>query len=301
MQIDFVFNKLSLNSLFLVSDLSSSFLLPFQLHFMQRAFVIGLIAALLAGIVGSFLMLQRLTLLSDAISHSVLPGLAIAFSFGIPLIFGALLASIISVIIINWIRTESRLKEDTAIGIVFASFFGLGILLISVIQKENKVDLNHFLFGNILGITSEDLQNTSIILAIILLFFISCYRQLKCYTFDPIMAQTIGLPINFLQSTFLILVALTIIVSMKAIGVILVLALLVTPGATGLLLGKSLEYVILISSIIGVSCSFSGMLLSYLFNIPPGPTIVLITSLIFFVLFLIINKKESITDSTKLN
>ena len=199
---------------------------PLQYSFMQRSLLVAIIVGIICAVIGSYLMVQRLALLGDAISHSVLPGLAIAFSIGANIFIGAFIASIISTILINIIRTRSPIKEDAAIGIVFSAFFALGITLITIIQKDNKIDLNHFLFGNILGITLGDVRDTLITGVIILLVVVLLYKELLFYTFDPLGAQAVGLPVNLLNFGLMMLIALTIVASLKAVGVVLVLSLL---------------------------------------------------------------------------
>jgi manganese/iron transport system permease protein len=254
---------------------------PLQYGFMQRSLVIAIIVGLLCAVVGSYLMVQRLALLGDAISHSVLPGLAIAFMVGANIFVGAFIAGVSSTIVIAWIRTRSPIKEDAAMGIVFSAFFALGITLITLIQKDNKIDLNHFLFGNILGVTAPEVRDTAIIAALVLFVVFLLYKELLFYTFDPLGAQAAGLPVNQLNFGLMLLIALTIVASMKAVGVILVLSLLITPGATAYLLVKRLHEVMILGAVIGIISSISGMYLSYFFNLPSGPAIVLVVSGLF--------------------
>jgi len=259
---------------------------PLQYSFMQRSLLTAVLVGIVCASVGSYLMVQRLALLGDAISHSVLPGLAIAYIVGVDIFLGAFLAGIISTIVITWIRTRSQIKEDAAMGIVFSAFFALGITLITVIQKDNKIDLNHFLFGNILSVTGEEVMNTAIITAIVLAIVLLLYKELMYYTFDPIGAKAAGLPTNLLNFGLMILIALTIVASLKAVGVILVLAMLITPGATAYLLVTRLHQMMLLGSGIGIVASISGMYLSYFFNLPSGPAIVLVTFGFFMLAFL---------------
>jgi manganese/iron transport system permease protein len=259
---------------------------PLQYGFMQRSLVIAILVGLLCAVVGSYLMVQRLALLGDAISHSVLPGLAIAFMLGANIFIGAFIAGVLSTVAITWIRTRSPIKEDAAMGIVFSAFFALGITLITIIQKDNKIDLNHFLFGNILGVTVDEVRHTAIIAAIVLIVIVLLYKELLFYTFDPLGAQAAGLPVNRLNFGLMLLISLTIVASMKAVGVILVLSLLITPGATAYLLVKRLHEVMILGAVIGVISSISGMYLSYFYNLPSGPAIVLVVSGLFLLALL---------------
>jgi manganese/iron transport system permease protein len=269
---------------------------PLQYSFMQRSLMIAIIVGLLCAVVGSYLMVQRLALLGDAISHSVLPGLAIAFMLGGNIYIGAFIAGVVSTIAIAWIQTRSPIKEDAAMGIVLSAFFALGITLITLIQKTQKIDLSHFLFGNILGVTSAEVRDTAIIATIVLIVIFLLYKELLFYTFDPLGAQAAGLPVNQLNFGLMLLIALTIVASMKTVGVILVLALLITPGATAYLLVKRLHQVMILGAFIGVISSISGMYLSYYYNLPSGPAIVLVASGLF-VLALLFSPRHGIFTS----
>ena len=271
---------------------------PLQYSFMQRSLIIAILVGLICAVVGSYLMVQRLALLGDAISHSVLPGLAIAFMLGANIFIGAFIAGVISTMAIAFIKTRSPIKEDAAMGIVFSAFFALGVTLITIIQKSNKIDLNHFLFGNILGVTFDEVWDTAIIAAIILLVVGLIYKELLFYTFDPLGAQAAGLPVNILNFGLMLLIALTIVASMKAVGVILVLALLITPGATAYLLVKRLHKMMILGAVIGIISSISGMYLSYFYNLPSGPAIVLVASG-FFILALLFSPSYGIFTQKK--
>lgn len=262
-------------------ELLHSLIDPLQYGFMQRSLVVAVLVGMICSIVGSYLMVQRLALLGDAISHSVLPGVAIAFILNINLIIGAFFAGILSTMAIAWIRVRSPIKEDAAMGIVLSAFFAGGVTLITLIQKTNKIDLNHFLFGNILGVTNADVRDTALIAALVIAVVILLYKELLFYTFDPAGAQAVGLPVNLLNFGLMALIALTVVASLKAVGVVLVLSLLITPGATAYLLVPRLHQVMFVGASIGVVSSLSGMYLSYWFNLPSGPAIVLVVSGLF--------------------
>ncbi|MEO0987401.1 MAG: metal ABC transporter permease [Cyanobacteria bacterium J06639_14] len=262
------------------------FIEPLQYAFMQRSLIVAVMVGIICAVVGSYLMVQRLALLGDAISHSLLPGLAIAFLLGINLFVGAFVAGVLSTVLIAWIHQRSPVKEDAAMGIVFSAFFALGITLITVVQKDNKIDLNHFLFGNILGVTGSEVRDTAIIAVLVLISVVLLYKELLFYSFDPLGAQASGLPVGLLNAGLMVLIALTVVASMKVVGVILVLALLITPGATAYLLVPRLHQVMLLGAGIGVVASVAGMYLSYYFNLPSGPAIVLVTFGLFFLAFL---------------
>ena len=259
---------------------------PLQYAFMQRSLVVAILVGVICSVVGSYLMVQRLALLGDAISHSLLPGLAIAFVLGINIFIGAFIAGVISTVLISLIHTRSPVKEDAAMGIVFSAFFALGITLITAIQKDNKIDLNHFLFGNILGVNASEVRDTAIIAGLVLLSVALLYKELLFYSFDPLGAQANGLPTGLLNFGLMVLIALTVVASMKSVGVILVLSLLITPGATAYLLVPRFHQVMLLGGLIGVISSMSGMYLSYYYNLPSGPAIVLVVSGLFTLAFL---------------
>ncbi len=259
---------------------------PLQYSFMQRSLIMAVIVGIICAVVGSYLMVQRLALLGDAISHSVLPGLAIAFILGANIFVGAFIAGVISTILIKLISNKSNIKEDAAMGIVFSAFFALGIALITVIHKDNKIDLNHFLFGNILGVTWTDLRDTIIIAAIVILVVVLLYKELLFYTFDKLGAQAVGLPVNLLDLGLMMLIGLTIVASLKTVGVVLVLSLLITPAATAYLLVTRLHHMMFLGVGVGVLASISGMYLSYFYNLPSGPAIVLVASVLFLLALL---------------
>lgn len=171
-------------------------------------------------------------------------------------------------------------------GIVLSSFFALGITLITLIQKDNKIDLNHFLFGNILGVTPGEVRDTALIAVLVLACVALLYKELLFYSFDPLGAQAAGLPVNLLNIGLMLLIALTVVASMKAVGVVLVLALLIMPGATAYLLVTRFHQVMGLGAALGVFSSISGMYLSYHFNLPSGPAIVLVSAVLFFLALL---------------
>ncbi|BAZ89664.1 ABC transporter permease protein [Raphidiopsis curvata NIES-932] len=258
---------------------------PLHYGFMQRSLITAVLIGLLCAVVGTYLMVQRLALLGDAISHSVLPGLAIAFMIGANIFVGAFIAAMVSTVAIAVIKNRSPIKEDAAMGIVFSGFFALGVTLITGIQKTNKIDLNHFLFGNILGVTPTDVRDTAILAAVALIIVFLLYKELLFYTFDPVGAQVAGLPVNQLNISLMLLISLTIVASMKAVGVILVLSMLITPGATAYLLVNRLHQVMILGAAIAIISSIVGIYLSYFYNLPSGPAIVLVVCTAFVFAF----------------
>ncbi|WP_069789548.1 metal ABC transporter permease [Cyanobacterium sp. IPPAS B-1200] len=273
---------------------------PLQYGFMQRSLIVAIVIGIICAVVGTYLMVQRLAMLGDAISHSVLPGLAIAFIFDWNIFTGAFIAGLLSTILINVIRNNSQIKEDAAMGIVFSAFFALGITLITIVQKDNKIDLNHFLFGNILSVSFVEVRDTIAIALFILFIVIMFYKELLFYTFDKLGAESVGLPVYWLDFSLMILIGLTIVASLKAVGVILVLSLLITPSATAYLLVKRLHEVMLVGVFFGVISSISGMYISFYYNLPSGPAIVLVATFFFFLSFLFSPSQGLLTNFIKL-
>lgn len=263
----------------IASPLLNWVLEPLGYEFMRNAIAIGVLIGLLCPVVGSYLIVQRMALLGDVIAHCVLPGLSLSFFLGIDILIGAFGAGILGAFMISWIRTQSRIKVDSAMALVFSTFFALGVTLISVLK--NKVDLDSFLFGDILGVTFPDIRRTLIITLLILTAVGLFYKELLFYTFDRTGAQAVGLPVNVIYFGFMAAVTLTIIASMQAVGVILVIALLVGPALTAYLMVKELHQMMALGAGIGVLSSVTGVYISYYRNIPSGPAIVLVSATLF--------------------
>ncbi|MBV6626600.1 MAG: metal ABC transporter permease [Rivularia sp. (in: Bacteria)] len=246
---------------------------PLSFGFMRDALIIAILLGILCSVVGSYLIVQRQGILGDVIAHAVLPGIAIALYFGIDIFLGAFISGTFSTFVIGWIESQSRIKVDAAMALVFSGFLALGIMLISVLKS--KVDLHHFLFGDILGVTTEDVFRTLVITAITLFFVKFCYKELLFYTFDPLGAEANGLPVNIIKFGLTAAITITIIASMQAVGVVLVISLLIGPGATAYLLVKELHQMMFLGSAIGIIGSVGGLYISYYQNVPSGASIVL--------------------------
>jgi manganese/iron transport system permease protein len=269
---------------------------PLGYEFMRNAIAIGILVGVLCPVVGSYLIVQRMALLGDVIAHCVLPGLSISFFLGIDILIGAFGSGILGALLIAWIRSQTRVKVDAAMALTFSTFFAIGVTLITVLK--NKLDLDSFLFGDILGVTPHDIQRTFIIMGLILLVIKLFYKELLFYTFDKTGAQAIGLPINTLYFGFMAAITLTIIVSMQAVGVILVISLLVGPALTAYLLVKELHQMMMVGAILGAIASVSGVFLSYYQNLPSGPAIVLVSSSLFLLALLFSPSQGILTHST---
>ncbi len=264
---------------------------PLSFEFMRNALMVGILAGILCPVVGTYLLVQRMALLGDVMAHSVLPGLAIAFFLQINILIGAFVSGIISAFLIAWIRSQTRIKVDAAMALIFSSFFALGVLLITLLR--NKLDLDSFLFGDILGVTQADVIRTAMITLVVLVLVRLFYKELFFYTFDRLGAQAIGLPINGIYLGLMAGVTLTIIASMQTVGVVLVVALLVGPATTAYLLVKELHQMMGLGALLGAVSSVIGMYISYYLNVPSGPCIVLI-SCGFFVLAVLFSPSEGL-------
>jgi manganese/iron transport system permease protein len=269
---------------------------PWDYEFMRHAIAIGILVGMLCPVVGSYLIVQRMALLGDVIAHCVFPGLAISFFLGIDILIGAFTSGILGSFLIALIRSQSRVKVDSAMALTFSTFFALGITLITVLKS--KLDLDSFLFGDILGVSIHDIYRTAIIAAIILIVVCIFYKELLFYTFDKTGAQAIGLPINIIHMCFMAAITLTIIASMQAVGVILVISLLIGPALTAYLLVKELHQMMMLGACIGAFASLTGVYLSYYNNLPSGAAIVLVSSSLF-VLALLFSPSQGVLFKPK--
>lgn len=257
---------------------------PLTYEFMRNAIAIGVLVGVLCPVVGSYLIVQRMALLGDVIAHCVLPGLSVSFFFGIDILIGAFGSGLLGAFLIAWIRSQSRIKVDSAMALTFSSFFALGVTLITTLK--NKIDLDGFLFGDILGVTVIDIYRTAIIALLILIVIKLFYKELLFYTFDQTGAQAIGLPVNAIYLGFMATITLTIIASMQAVGVVLVISMLVGPALTAYLLVKELHHMMVLGAVFGMLSSIAGVYISYYHNVPSGPAIVLVSSCLFLLALL---------------
>ncbi len=248
---------------------------PLSFEFMRNAIAIAILLGILSAVVGSYLILQQMSMIGAVISHAVIPGLSIAFFWEINLLIGAFIAGIFSALVVAGIHTRSRVKVDAAMALTLSSFLALGVILITIL-KTNRLDLSNILFGDILGVRFGDVWQTLVITAIILLLTKLFYKELLFYTFDPLGAQASGLPVKTMYFALICAITLTIVASMQIVGVLLVLSLLVGPATTAYLLVKELHQMMGLGAAIGMISGVSGMYLSYYFDLPSGPAIVLI-------------------------
>ncbi|MEQ8400330.1 MAG: metal ABC transporter permease [Roseitalea porphyridii] len=258
-------------------------LLPFAFAFMQQAFVIAVLVALPMALLSTFLVLKGWSLMGDAVSHAVLPGIVLAYLAGISLAIGAFAAGMICAVATGFLKENSRVKEDTVMGVVFSGMFGLGIVL--YLSIETDMHLDHILFGDMLGVVWADVAESAVIAALVCGLLLLRRRDLLLLSFDEQHARAIGLPVRLLHYGLLAVLSLTIVGALKAVGIILAIAMLITPGATAFLLARRFGPMMAISALVGVGSSFFGVYLSFFIDSAPAPTIVLLMTASFLAAF----------------
>lgn len=266
-------------------------LMPFQFDFMINAVIISMLVAVPTALLSCFLVLKGWSLMGDAISHAVLPGVVIAYIVNLPLAFGAFVAGMICALATGFLKDNSRIKQDTIMGVVFSGMFGLGLVL--YVEIQTNVHLDHILFGDMLGIGLEDIIESAIIAAVTAGFITLKWRDLLLHAFDPAQAKAVGLPSGILHYGLLCLISLTIVGALKAVGIIMAIAMLIAPGAIAFLLTRSFGTMLIFSVIIAVLASFFGVYLSFFIDSAPAPTIVLLLAMIFVGAFIHTTRKTT--------
>ena len=259
---------------------------PLNYAFMQRSLAAALIVGAVCSIIGCYVVLKSMAFMGDAMAHATLPGVAVAYLLQGNLMIGALVTAVIVALGIGYFSKEGTIKEDTVIGIVFSFALALGVMLISSIRSY-AVDLSHILFGNLLGVSVQDLWITGILAGVVIVTILALYKPFLVLSFDPILAATLRLPTTLLRYTLLILLSLTIVVSIQSVGVGLVAAMLVTPAATAYLLARRLPVMMALSVLFGAVSSLVGLYISSYANVASGAGIVLTATLIFLIVFLV--------------
>jgi len=257
---------------------------PLQYEFMTRALITTVIAAVVCALLSCWLVLIGWSLMGDAVSHSVLPGVVLAYIVGAPFALGALVFGLLSVALIGVVREKSRIKEDAAIGIVFTTLFAIGLVMISV--TPSQTDLTHIIFGNILGISSNEMVQIGVLAVIAFVVLLLKRRDLTLFAFDPSHAHAIGLNPRMLGALLLGTLALTAVVALQVVGVILVVALLIIPGATAYLLTDRFGRMLVIAPILSAACSVVGIYLSYWVDAASGGLVVVVQGAVFLLVFL---------------
>jgi manganese/iron transport system permease protein len=261
-------------------DLIGTLLDPLQYEFMRMALLTAVTVGITSSVLSSFIVLRGWSLLGDAISHSVLPGIAISIALGMPVFWGALLTGVASSALIGLVESKSRVRNDTAIGIVFTGAFALGLVIISRIRPS--VDVFHILFGNVLGVGYQDLLLTALSGGAVLTAVGLGFKEIVAYSFDPTFARVIGLRTGLIHYSLMVLLSLAIVAALQTAGIILVISLLVTPGATAQLVAKTMGGMVALSMLTGLASVVLGIYLSYYLSVSSGGAIALIATLIFF-------------------
>ncbi|WP_116134565.1 metal ABC transporter permease [Tropicimonas sp. IMCC34043] len=259
-------------------------ILPFQFAFMQKAFLICAIVAIPTALLSCFLVLKGWALMGDAISHAILPGIVLAYIAGFPLIVGAFGAGMLTALATGFLAENSRIKQDTVMGVVFSGMFGLGIVLYTSIHTN--VHLDHVLFGNMLGVGAEDLWTAGSISLVVTAALLLKWKDLLLHAFDPGQARASGLPVRVLHYGLLTILSLTIVATLSATGLILAVALLIAPGAIAFLAVRSFGRMMAVACLVCLTAMLSGTYLSFFLDSAPAPTIVLILTAMFLLAFL---------------
>ncbi|WP_105426807.1 metal ABC transporter permease [Neorhizobium tomejilense] len=270
---------------------------PFQFSFMVNALLISVLMAVPMALLSCFLVLKGWSLMGDAISHAVFPGVVIAYIVGMPLAIGAFAAGMFCAIATGFLKENSRIKQDTVMGIVFAGMFGLGLVLYVKIQSD--VHLDHILFGDMLGISWRDIGEAAVIAAITAGILGVKWKDFLLHAFDPAQARAVGLRVNFLHYGLLALISLTIVGALQAVGIILSIAMLIAPGAIAFLLTRKFSTMLVLSIAIAVTGSFAGVYLSFFIDSAPAPTIVLVLAIGFVLAFIHATRKAARVETTE--
>ncbi len=267
---------------------------PLSYGFVVRSLLAAVMVGIVCAVLGTYVVLRGMAFLGDALAHTILPGVVAAFLLGLPLALGALVMGVVTAVAIGALSERGQLKEDTAIGVIFAGAFALGVAMLSA-TSNYTVDLAHFLFGNLLGVTPTDLWITfglgTAVLLIIALFF----KEFMVISFDETLAQTLRLPLGFFRYLLLVLTAVTIVISLQVVGVALMLAMLVTPAAAASLLTRRLAPMMWVAAAIGAFSGVTGVYVSYYLSIASGPAVVLVSTAVFVLVFLFAPKRGVVT------
>ncbi|MBS7695983.1 MULTISPECIES: metal ABC transporter permease [unclassified Chelatococcus] len=272
---------------------------PFQFEFMVNALVISALVAVPAALLSCFLVLKGWSLMGDAISHAVFPGVVIAYIVGFPYAVGAFAAGMLCAVATGFLKDNSRIKQDTVMGVVFSGMFGLGLVMYVKIQSD--VHLDHILFGDMLGVSWRDIAETAVIAAVTAGIIAVKWRDFLLHAFDPAQARAVGLRVRLLHYGLLCLISLTIVGALKAVGIILAIAMLIAPGAIAFLLTRRFSHMLMLAVALAVLASSSGVYLSFFIDSAPAPTIVLIMTILFIGAFLIATRRAARNETSEAN
>lgn len=268
---------------------------PLSFEFMRQALIISILVASASAVLSCFLVLKGWSLMGDAMSHAVLPGVVLAYIVGLPLVVGAFAAGMVCALSTGFLKDNSRIKQDTIMGVVFSGMFALGIVLYTKIETD--VHLDHILFGNMLGVNWADIAQTGVIALITLTVIIARRRDLLLYCFDPQHARAVGLKTGVLHYGLLAILSLTIVGSLVAVGIILAIGMLIAPGAIAYLLTDRFDRMLFLSVVISVTASVAGVLASFHIDSAPAPTIILVLTAAFIAAFLFAPKRGVLVRS----
>lgn len=255
----------------------------FEYNFLQKALLTSVMVGVICGVIGCFIILRGMALMGDAISHAVLPGVALSYLLGINFFFGAVFTGVLTAVGIGYVSQNSRIKNDSSIGIMFTSMFAAGIILITFLQSST--DLYHILFGNVLAVRSSDMWITLAIGVIVLVAVYLFYKELLVSSFDPTMSAAYGLPNKVIHYFLMTLLTMVTVASLQTVGIVLVVAMLITPAATAYLLTDRLWVMIYLAALFGVISSVVGLYFSFTYNLASGATIVLVATVLFALAF----------------
>lgn len=258
--------------------------LPFSYSFMAEAALMAVIVGIPAALLSCFLVLKGWSLMGDGISHAVLPGIVLAYILGLPLLIGAFVAGMVCAISAGWLQANSRVKQDTVLGVVMSGMFGLGIVIYTQISSEAHLD--HILFGNILGLGSSDFLTAGAISAVIAATLILKWRDFAVLSFDPVQARVAGLPVRALHYGLLAMISASVVAMLSAVGIILSVALLIAPGAIAFLMTRRLQVMLAVATGVAVFSGIAGIWISFWLDSAPAPTIVLVLTALFGAAFL---------------
>jgi len=265
--------------------------------FLQKALVTSIMVGIICGVIGSFIVLRGMALMGDAISHAVLPGVAISYMLGINYFYGAVVTGVLTAFGIGAITQNSRIKNDSSIGLVFSAAFALGIILIT--KAGSATDLTKILFGNVLSVRNSDMWLTLIIGAFVILVVVLFFKELLVSSFDETMAAAYGLNTRFIHYSIMFLLTLVTVASLQTVGVILVVSMLITPASTAYLLTNRLSVMVVLAAFFGALSSVIGLYFSFLYNLPSGPVIALATTGIFLIAFLFAPKQGLVSKKIR--
>ena len=263
--------------------------MPFRFEFMINAMIIAMLIAIPAALLSCFLVLKGWSLMGDAVSHAVLPGVVLAYIINIPLAIGAFTAGMFCALATGFLKENSRIKQDTIMGVVFSGMFGLGLVMYVKVQSD--VHLDHILFGDILGVGFQDIVETAIIAVVVTGLLVLKWRDLLLHAFDPAQARAVGLPVRLLHYGLLAILSLTIVGALKAVGIILAIAILIAPGAIAFLLTRNFSSMLIVAVAVAVLSSGLGVYGSFFIDSAPAPTIVMLMTLMFIAAFIIARRR----------